>query len=418
MRERIYFVIDMKCFYASVECVERGLDPFLTNLVVADEEKGQGTICLAVSPAMKKLGIKGRARLFEIPKNIKFISAKPRMKKYIEYSSEVYGIYLKYFDKADIFPYSIDEMFIDVTSYLKLYNTTKEDFALLLQREILEKLKIPCAVGIGTNMFLAKVALDIMAKKTKDGVAFLNEEIFKKKLWNHTPITDFWQISYGTEKRLLKYGITDMQGIALFNERLLYDEFGIKAEFLIDHAKGQESCTIADIKNHQNKSKSISSGHVLPRDYSKKDAKTILCEMIYELCLSLVKNNYVTNLVGLSILYTKTVGGSFKFSKKIPLSTNSCQTLSKIIEDEFEKNVDENKLIRKISIHFSNLQSEDFEYYDFFTDTEKVEKEKKANQKAVEIKQKYGKNALFKGISLKEEGRQRERNQSIGGHSE
>ena len=221
-KQRCYFVIDMKSFFASVECAERGLDPLATRLVVADESRGEKTICLAVSPAMKALGIKNRCRLYEIPKDIDFVIAKPQMKKYIEYASEIYGIYLDYIDKNDIHVYSIDESFIDATDYLKLYKIRAKDFACKLMNEIYEKLHIPATAGIGTNMYLAKIALDITAKHASDHIGWLTEKKFIKELWNHTPLSDFWGISKGTINRLAKFGIYDMEGIAKCDPDILY----------------------------------------------------------------------------------------------------------------------------------------------------------------------------------------------------
>ena len=222
-QQRTYFVIDMKSFYASVECAERKLDPLTTKLVVADQQRTNSTICLAVSPALKKLGVKNRCRLYEIPKNLNFIIAEPRMKKYIEYCANIYAIYLKYFSKNDIHVYSIDECFIDVTSYLNLYKLSAKKLALKLTNEIYHTLKIPATVGIGTNLYLAKVALDIVAKKSADGVEYLDEKLFLENLWEHKPLTDFWGISKGTSKRLEKYGISTMKQIANFNEEKLYN---------------------------------------------------------------------------------------------------------------------------------------------------------------------------------------------------
>ena len=250
---RVYFVIDMKSFFASVECAERGLDAMTTKLVVADESRTEGTICLAVSPALKALGVKNRCRLFEVPKNIDFIIAPPRMKKYIDYSSKIYSIYLKYIDKRDIHQYSVDECFIDVTEYLRLYNARAKDFAKKLMQEIFQETHIPSSVGIGSNMYLAKIALDITAKHAPDRIGWLDEKKYIETLWHHRPITDFWQISTGTANRLAKFGITDMCGIAHFNEDLLYKEFGINAELLIDHAWGRETCLMEDIKKYKAK---------------------------------------------------------------------------------------------------------------------------------------------------------------------
>jgi DNA polymerase V len=266
--ERTYFCIDMKCFFASVECAERGLNPFETNLVVADESRGTNALCLAISPKMKTLGCKNRCRMSEIPKNIRYIVAKPRMKKYIEYAADIYDIYLDYIDPNDIHVYSIDEAFIDATGYLEMYKKDAKEFAKFLINEIANRKHIPAAAGIGTNLYLAKVALDITAKKTKDHIGYLTEELYRETLWHHRPITDFWQIASGTARRLAKYYVYDMAGIASMSEQLLYKTFGINAELLIDHAYGRESCLISDIKAYQPKSKSISSSQILFEDYS------------------------------------------------------------------------------------------------------------------------------------------------------
>ena len=253
--ERSYLCIDLKSFFASVECVERGLDPMKVNLVVADPSRGNGAICLAITPAMKKLGISNRCRIYEIPDDVEYITALPRMKKYIEYAAKIYKIYLRYVSKDDIHPYSIDEMFLDVTSYLKMYNTTAEKLAKALVRRIYQELGLTATVGVGTNLFLSKVALDICAKKSIDNIGFLDEELFKKKLWTHRPLIDFWQIGGGTERRLNKLGLYTLKDVSNADEEILYKEFGINAEILIDHAKGIEPVLISDIKSYKNKHK-------------------------------------------------------------------------------------------------------------------------------------------------------------------
>ena len=243
-----YFCIDLKCFYASVECVERGLDPFKTGLVVADEARGRGAICLAISPRMKEFGVKNRCRLFEIPKDIDYIIAKPRMKKYIEYSSMIYSIYLSYFSPDDIHIYSIDEAFIYAKPYRKLYNKTTYEIAHEVMKKVYDTTGIFATAGLGTNLYLAKVAMDIMAKKTKDGISLLTEELYKKELWRHTPLTDFWNVGYGITNRLNRLGLYTMEDVAKCDEAILYKEFGVNAEYLIDHANGVEPITIKEIK--------------------------------------------------------------------------------------------------------------------------------------------------------------------------
>ena len=296
-KQRVYLVIDMKSFFASVECAERGLDAMTTKLVVADESRTDKTICLAVSPAMKALGVKNRCRLFEIPKGIDYIIAPPRMKKYIEYAAKIYGMYLKYISKTDIHVYSIDECILDVTDYLKIYKLKAKEFALKLMNEINERFGIPSSAGIGSNMYLAKIALDITAKHASDRIGWLTEEKYIKTLWNHKPLSDFWQISTGTIERLAKYGIYDMEGIAKSDEDILYKEFGINAELLIDHAWGKESCLMSDIKSYKTKSKSISSSQILPCNYEYQDAKIVLREMIQNGCYDLARQHYSTSLL-------------------------------------------------------------------------------------------------------------------------
>ena len=278
-KERTYFCIDMKCFFASVECAELGLNPFETCLVVADQSRGENALCLAISPKMKTLGVKNRCRMNEIPKGIDFIVAKPRMKKYIEYAADIYDIYLDYIAPNDIHVYSIDEAFLEVTDYLKMYNMEAKEFALFLMNQIAVRKHIPAAAGIGTNLYLAKVALDITAKKTKDHVGFLNEKLYRETIWHHRPITDFCQVSSGTAKRLARYGVFDMGGVATLPEETLYKAFGVNAELLRDHALGRESCLISDIKEYKPKSKSISSSQILFEDYTYNKALTVMYEM-------------------------------------------------------------------------------------------------------------------------------------------
>ena len=262
-KKRTYFVIDMKSFFASVECAELGLDAMTAKLVVADKERSENTVCLAVSPAMKELGVKNRCRLYDIPKDLDYVLVKPRMKKYIEYAAKIYGIYLKYIDKRDIHVYSIDECIIDATDYLKIYKLHAKEFAMKLMSEINDTLHIPSSAGIGSNMYLAKIALDITAKKSPNRIGWLTEEIYRRDLWKHRPITDFWQVSKGTANRLAKYGIFDMEGITKCDEDILYKEFGVNAELLIDHAWGKEPCTISHIKNYRSSAKSLGIGQVL-----------------------------------------------------------------------------------------------------------------------------------------------------------
>lgn len=291
---RSYICIDLKTFYASVECVDRELDPMTTNLIVADLERSEKTICLAISPAMKALGIRNRCRVFEIPKGIEYIAAPPRMKRYIEVSADIYEIYLNYISKDDIHVYSIDEVFMDVTNYLSLYHMSAKELGIRIMEEVLEKTGIRATCGIGTNLYLAKVALDITAKHSSDGIGFLTEELYCKELWKHRPISDFWRVGNGIARRLERYGIYDMEGVAHADEELLYHEFGIDAELLIDHAWGREPVTMQDIKNDKSRNKCLTSGQVLMRDYGHEEGKLIIKEMMDLLCLDMVEQGLVT----------------------------------------------------------------------------------------------------------------------------
>jgi DNA polymerase V len=417
-KQRVYFVIDMKSFFASVKCAERGLDAMTTDLVVADEERTDRTICLAVSPSMKAKGVKNRCRLYEIPKNLEYIIAKPRMKKYIEYAGEIYAIYLKYIDKNDIHVYSIDECILDVTDYLKIYKMKAKDFAKKLMAEIWETLGIPSSAGIGTNMYLAKIALDITAKHSEDRIGWLTQEKFIKTLWHHKPITDFWGISTGTRDRLAKFGIHDMAGIASTSEDLLYDEFGVNAELLIDHAFGRETCLMCDIKNYKSKSRSISNSQILPCNYTYEQGKIVIKEMIQEGCYRLAREHYSTSLIHIYLSY----GDEFKIGAKGTVRMNETTNLYSIIgkyaEELYDKIYkDKTRPVRRIAYDFSCLISENGEQYNFFTDLNKVEKEKNLVRSVLDLKDKFGKNAVLKGLDLKEDATQRERNKMVGGHN-
>jgi DNA polymerase V len=407
----------MKSFFASVECAERGLDAMTTNLVVADLERSNTTICLAVSPAMKALGVKNRCRLYEIPKDLEYIVAKPRMKKYIEYAAEIYAIYLKYIDKRDIHVYSIDECIIDVTDYLKIYKTKAKDFAKLLMTEILDNLGIPSTTGIGSNIYLAKIALDITAKHSPDRIGWLTEEKFIKELWNHRPLTDFWGISTGISERLARFGIYDMKGIANASENLLYDEFGVNAELLIDHAWGRETCLMEDIKNYKGKSRSISNSQILPCNYSYEQAKIVIQEMIQEGCYRLAREHLSTRLIHIYLGYgddRSTGKGTIRMSETTNLYSIISGYADRLFDEVYK---DKTKPVRKISYDFDALVSENSEQYDLFSNNEKIEKEKKLTRSILNIQDRFGKNSLLKGIDLKESATQRDRNRMVGGHN-
>ena len=417
MSESYYLCIDLKTFYASCECVLRGLDPFKTNLVVADPSRGKGAICLATSPKLKAMGIRNRCRLFEIPDGIEYITAMPQMKKYMEFSSKIYSIYLRYIAKEDIYPYSIDEMFLDISTYLKLYKTTPEKLAKALMNKIKDELGLPSACGIGTNLFLAKVALDITAKHTPDNIGFLDEEKFKKELWTHQPLSDFWQIAGGMTKRLNNMGLYTLKDISMANPDLLYMEFGVNAEILIDHANGIEPVTIKDIKNYKRKSQSISTSQILFSDYEYDKAKLILTEMVELLSLQLVEKELVSNNISLQIRYSKDTFKPTGGSMKMTICTNVFSKLLPYFIELFENTTNKNALIRGIGISFNNVMTIDNEYYDLFTDPIEVEKERKLSEVINSIKHKYGKNSVLKAMNLEEDATTIKRNKLIGGHN-
>ncbi len=415
--ERMYLCIDLKTFYASVECVERGLDPFQTNLVVADPSRGIGAICLAISPKLKALGIKNRCRLFEIPKNISYITAMPRMKLYMEYSKNIYKIYLKYFSKEDIFVYSIDECFLDITSYLLLYNQTPKELAKMILKDIYIHTGITATVGIGTNLFLAKVALDITAKHHPENMGYLDEEKFKRTVWFHTPITDIWNIGKGYAKRLKKYNAYSLYAVAHMDEKVLYEEFGVNAEFLIDHSKGIEPCTIEDIHKYRPKNNSLSSQQILFEDYTYEDAFLVLKEMVEIHVLNLVAKGLVTGTIFLSVGYSKHSIPTARGSMKLNELTNSYKKILEYFKNLFIKIVNPNYMIRKIGIGFSGVVEDRFKTYDLFSDEEFEKKELNLQKALLQIKNKFGKNAILKGINLEKKATTKKRNRLIGGHN-
>ena len=413
---KYYMVIDLKSFYASVECVARGLDPMTAKLVVADPERKKGTICLAVSPAMKALGVKNRCRVYEIPPDIEYIIAMPRMQLYLDTSAEIYGIYLKYVSKDDIHVYSIDEAFLDVTSYLKLYQMTPHELALAIMDDIQATTGLRATCGIGTNMYLAKIALDILAKHAKDYIAELDEESYKKRLWNHKPLTDFWRVGPGIARRLNTMGLVTMEDVAKCPEKLLYNEFGSEAEYLIDHSKGIEPTTIYDIKHYRQKSHSLSRSQILPRDYDVQEAKLALKEMVDLLCLDLVDAHVVTNNISLYIGYTKGTLPPVNSSTKIDITTNSVRIIREAFVKKYDAIVAPGSKIRKIGISCGSLIDEAFEQYSFFVDPAELQKDRQISRSVNAIRGRFGKNAILKGMNLEAAGTTIERNSQIGGH--
>ena len=409
--------IDLKSFYASVECAERGLDPFKINLVVADESRGQGAITLAATPAIKKLGVKSRGRLFEIPKNIEYIIAKPRMSLYMEYSARIYKVILKYISSEDIYVYSIDECFIDATPYLKLYKMPVKDLAKLILKDIFDTTCITATVGIGTNLFLTKVALDITAKHVEDNIGYLDEDVFKQTLWHHTPLTDFWMIGNGTVNRLSRLGIKDLYDVAHYDGKILEKVFGKNARILYDHAWGKEETQIADIKEYVPKGNSLSNSQILFEDYNYEDAYLVLKEMVELNTLNMRNKHVVTNHIALFVGYSKDVINPTNVSKKIDNTTNSNKILTQEFKILYEKAVNKNYPIRKIGISFSNIKDEYFEEYNLFVDQEKINEERKIQDAFIKVQKKYGKNTILKGYNLLDKATTVKRNTLIGGHN-
>lgn len=511
---RTYIAIDLKSFYASVECVERHLDPLTTNLVVADSSRTEKTICLAVSPSLKAYGIPGRARLFEVIQKIDkanqerlssavrqgkvpctngccafssssfdadalaadpaleitYITAPPRMQLYMDYSTRIYNIYLKYLSAEDIHVYSIDEVFMDVTDYLSLYQMTARELAMTMIREVLYTTGITATCGIGTNLYLCKVAMDIVAKRVEpdhDGVriAELDEFSYRQLLWSHTPLTDFWRIGHGYAKKLQEVGLYTMGDIArcslgrpndYHNEELLYHLFGVNAELLIDHAWGWEPVTMPLIKAYRPESSSLGSGQVLQCPYSYEKAKLIVREMADLLVLDLVEKGLVTDQIVLTIGYDReSLDGEYgktyhgpvttdHYGRKVPKHahgsihlgkyTSSTKLILDKVSELYEQIINQKFLVRRVSITANHVVCESnipeetcYEQMDLFTDYEKLEaeqqkekealaQEKKLQHAMLDIKRKFGKNAILKGMNLQEGATTIERNRQVGGH--
>lgn len=498
MKNRTYVAIDLKSFYASVECVERGLDPLTTNLVVADISRTNKTICLAITPPLKLYGIKGRPRMFEVSQKVRqinaerlrkaprkgftgassnylelkssphlaldYIVAPPRMAKYIDYSTEIYKVYLKYIAPEDIHVYSIDEVFIDATNYLSMREHSAQEFVKKIILDVLETTGITATAGIGTNLYLSKIAMDIRAKHIqpdKNGVriAELDEMSYRRLLWSHRPLTDFWRVGKGYANKLEKHGLYTMGDIArcsigkpsdYHNEILLYKLFGVNAELLIDHAWGWESCTMSDIKLYKPNSKSVSSGQVLSSPYSFKKAKLIVREMTELLVLDLVDKELLTNQLALTIGYDianltnqkgiPTYQGAIttdSYGRSVPKKANGSINLHRytfstriIIEaalELFDQIVDKNLLVRRINLSANHVidlatmkNGKTTQQLNLFTDYEaeeaELEQEYKVQKAALTIRKKYGKNAILKGMNLEKGATTIDRNKQIGGH--
>ena len=417
-----YACIDLKSFYASVECVDRGLDPFTENLVVADPNRGPGTICLAITPARNALGVKNRCRIFQIPNGIKYTMATPRMARYLEVSAQINAIYLRYVSAEDLHVYSIAECVIDATPYLKLYRMDAKAFAEMLRSKVAEETGITATAGIGPNLFLAKVALDIEAKKAADGIGILDEESYKREIWFHQPITDIWQVGPGIAHRLARRGIYDMAGICAANPAWLKKEFGKIGEYLLDHAWGQEPCTIKQIKGYRPAAHSISNGQVLMRDYSFSEARTVLREMADASCLDLCSKGLSCGSISVHVGYARPrltesgrwgmgSGGSTKLSER----TDSPHRIAKAALSLFDQHTMENEPIRRLTVALGALQPAKYDQPSLFG-SEDDGKEADLTRASVAVRERFGKNALLRGTSLKQGATMRERNNQIGGH--
>lgn len=450
----LYIAIDLKSFYASVECIDRGLNPLTTNLVVADPSRTEKTICLAVSPSLKAYGIPGRARLFEVQqklkevkqrtgKEVEYIIAPPRMARYIEVSAEIYATYLKFISPEDIHVYSIDECFMDVTNYLKLYQMSAKELVVKMIHDVLERTGITATAGIGTNLYLSKIAMDIVAKHVEPDasgvrIAELDELTYRRLLWNHKPITDFWRIGGGIAKRLEKNGLYTMGDIArisIHNEDLLYKMIGIDAELLIDHAWGYEPCTMKEIKSYKPSTNSISSGQVLQHPYDFSQTRIVVQEMTDLLVLDLVEKGLVTDSLTLTIGYDRSNvdEGAYegeiiydRYGRAIPKSahgtanlgttSSSSKKIMTAMLELYDRIVSKELMVRRVTVSANNLVEEKYEQYDLFMDPVEQAKERKMQEAMLAIKKKFGKNAILKGINFEEGATTIERNNQIGGH--
>lgn len=393
------------------------MDPMTTNLVVADPDRSEKTICLAITPAMKKLGIHNRCRVFEIPKNVSYLIAPPRMQLYIDYAAEIYSIYLKYIAKEDIHVYSIDEAFMDVTDYLSLYGLTARELGFRIMTDIFHTMGVRATCGVGTNLYLAKVALDITAKHSPDFIGELTESSYRETLWNHRPLTDFWRIGTGTAKRLENCGIMTMGDVTAADENFLYRLFGIDAELLIDHAWGREPVTIRDIKNYKPQSNCLTSGQVLMCDYNFEDGRLIVKEMADLLCLDMVEKGLVTKSLTLHVGYSNQLHiPAAHGTVSLDTETNADMLIIPALTGLYERIVNPLYHVRRVNITCNNVVPEEYHQYSFFVDAEELARNRKVQEAVISIKNKFGKDAILKGMNLEENATTRERNHQIGGH--
>lgn len=460
MPSRTYAAIDLKSFFASVECILRGLDPLKAKLVVADESRTEKTICLAVTPALKAYGIPGRARLFEVNQKVRdvqrrtgekieFTIAKPQMAKYVEYSTKVYNVYLKYVSAEDIHAYSIDECFLDLTRYLKLYKKTARELVKTIIQDVFTTTGITATGGIGTNLYLCKIAMDVMAKHVDadaDGVriAELDEMSYRRQLWSHRPLTSFWQVGRGIAERLENcrlnagrgiYTMGDIARVSVKNPDALYKLFGVNAEILIDHAWGYEPCTIADIKKAKPRNRSTGEGQVLQDPYPFDKARLVVREMVDTVSMTLIAHDLVTNAMVLTVgydrenvdkgiyrgetvmdVYGRLLPKPAHGTASIGYYTSSQSVIADAVMKLFDRIVDPKLTVRRLNLVAADIVDASHEQYDLFTDVQKQEKEKKRLKAELLIKKRFGKNAIVKGMDLQEGATTIERNGQIGGH--
>ena len=433
--DRQYLCIDLKSFYASVECVDRGLDPLATDLVVADPARTQKTICLAVSPSLKAKGVRNRCRVFEIPKHMRYIMAPPRMARYIEMSAEIYGIYLSWISKDDIHVYSIDEAFFDVTPYLSLYGVSARELGERIRQDVVKRTGIPATCGLGTNLYLAKVALDITAKHSPDFFGELTEETYRTSLWNHQPITDFWRVGAGTARRLADLGIHSIGELALAPQDPIYEAFGIDAEILIDHAWGVEPVEMRHIKAYRPQTHCLTNAQVLSRDYSFDDARVVMKEMADALSLELVEKGKAASSVVVWVGYGLTqeeratlrdrsdvhywVGiPSDSGSRRFISPTSSRRQIMDAACDLFDECVSRVRKVHRLNVTLDGVIDDEAKgvQMDLFSDPAALEREHRRQMAVSAVKERFGKNALLKGIDLLPQATARERNEQIGGH--
>lgn len=421
-----YLCIDLKSFYASVECADLGLDPFTTNLVVADTSRGSGTICLALSPAIKAAGVTGRPRLFQIPRDVPYRAVRPRMRRYMEVSAHIYSIYLRYIAKEDIHVYSIDECFLDVTPYLALYHTNPRGMAKMLMDAVYRETHICATAGIGPNLFLCKVALDVFAKHEPSHIGELDAQSFRERIWHHRPITDIWQIGPGIARRLARLGAYDLAGVVAIDEATMYREFGVNARHLMEHALGIEPCTIAQIQNYMPAQHSISAGQVLIRPYSTSEALTVVLEMVDEIVLELVGKQFATGHIGLWIGYqmsdvdwelaARRQGLHGSVSRKLARHTFSREELMDAFRALFQEAADPAYKIKRLGLTAGALIPAQEAELTLFSDVEAEREEMRLVQTTLAVRNRFGKNALVRGRSFREEATGRERNAQVGGH--